>query len=212
MIAFGWVTNILQRGMASWKRMLEVLDAVPDDRRYGGDRRRPDRAADRRHRDPRSDVHLSGNRSAGPRPRVAPHRGRADGGTRRRDRLGQVDADPPAAAAARSAAGHGLPRRRRRPRDSARAAARRHRLRAAGAVPVLGHDRRERGARRAGCQWFDREKRTRDRSCQAPRGRGRRTARQGRRVRSRRATRRSSASAASRCRAARSSAPPSPAP
>jgi ATP-binding cassette subfamily B protein len=29
MIAFGWVTNILQRGMASWKRMLEVMDAVP---------------------------------------------------------------------------------------------------------------------------------------------------------------------------------------
>ena len=30
MIAFGWVINILQRGMASWKRMLEILDAVPD--------------------------------------------------------------------------------------------------------------------------------------------------------------------------------------
>jgi ATP-binding cassette subfamily B protein len=30
MIAFGWVTKILQRGMASWKRMLEVLDAVPE--------------------------------------------------------------------------------------------------------------------------------------------------------------------------------------
>jgi ATP-binding cassette subfamily B protein len=29
MIAFGWVTNLLQRGMASWKRMLEVFDAVP---------------------------------------------------------------------------------------------------------------------------------------------------------------------------------------
>jgi ATP-binding cassette subfamily B multidrug efflux pump len=29
MIAFGWVTNMLQRGMASWKRMLEVLDALP---------------------------------------------------------------------------------------------------------------------------------------------------------------------------------------
>jgi ATP-binding cassette subfamily B multidrug efflux pump len=29
MIAFGWVTNLLQRGMASWKRMLEVLDAEP---------------------------------------------------------------------------------------------------------------------------------------------------------------------------------------
>ena len=26
MIAFGWVTNLLQRGMASWKRMLEVFD------------------------------------------------------------------------------------------------------------------------------------------------------------------------------------------
>jgi ATP-binding cassette subfamily B protein len=29
MIAFGWVTNLLQRGTASWKRMLEVIDAVP---------------------------------------------------------------------------------------------------------------------------------------------------------------------------------------
>ena len=29
MIAFGWVTNMFQRGMASWKRMLEVLDTEP---------------------------------------------------------------------------------------------------------------------------------------------------------------------------------------
>jgi ATP-binding cassette, subfamily B, multidrug efflux pump len=29
MIAFGWVTNMLQRGMASWKRMLEVMEAEP---------------------------------------------------------------------------------------------------------------------------------------------------------------------------------------
>jgi ATP-binding cassette subfamily B multidrug efflux pump len=29
MIAFGWVTNMLQRGMASWKRMLEVLEVEP---------------------------------------------------------------------------------------------------------------------------------------------------------------------------------------
>ena len=29
MIAFGWVTNILQRGAASWGRMLEIMDAVP---------------------------------------------------------------------------------------------------------------------------------------------------------------------------------------
>jgi ATP-binding cassette, subfamily B, multidrug efflux pump len=30
MIAFGWVTNMLQRGMASWKRMLEVLEVEPE--------------------------------------------------------------------------------------------------------------------------------------------------------------------------------------
>src|SRR5438034_3423147 len=29
MIAFGWVTNMLQRGMASWKRMLEILETDP---------------------------------------------------------------------------------------------------------------------------------------------------------------------------------------
>ena len=29
MIAFGWVTNMVQRGMASWKRMLDILDQVP---------------------------------------------------------------------------------------------------------------------------------------------------------------------------------------
>ena len=29
MIAFGWVTNLMQRGMASWKRMLDVMDTLP---------------------------------------------------------------------------------------------------------------------------------------------------------------------------------------
>src|SRR5262245_50324896 len=29
MIAFGWVTNMLERGMASWKRMLQVLETEP---------------------------------------------------------------------------------------------------------------------------------------------------------------------------------------
>ncbi|MBI4886346.1 MAG: ABC transporter ATP-binding protein [Acidobacteria bacterium] len=29
MIAFGWVTNLLQRGMASWTRLLEVIDTPP---------------------------------------------------------------------------------------------------------------------------------------------------------------------------------------
>ena len=29
MIAFGWVTNLLERGMASWKRMLTIMETVP---------------------------------------------------------------------------------------------------------------------------------------------------------------------------------------
>ena len=29
MIAFGWVTNIIERGMASWKRMLTVMETIP---------------------------------------------------------------------------------------------------------------------------------------------------------------------------------------
>lgn len=29
MIAFGWVTNNIERGMASWKRMLAIMDTVP---------------------------------------------------------------------------------------------------------------------------------------------------------------------------------------
>ena len=29
LIAFGWVTNLIQRGLASWQRMLEVFDTVP---------------------------------------------------------------------------------------------------------------------------------------------------------------------------------------
>jgi ATP-binding cassette subfamily B multidrug efflux pump len=42
MIAFGWVTNMIQRGMASWKRMLEVLNTVPAIADSGGD---PERVA-----------------------------------------------------------------------------------------------------------------------------------------------------------------------
>ena len=44
MIAFGWVTNLLQRGLASWKRMLEVLEVAPtiDDRHVRSARRLPD--------------------------------------------------------------------------------------------------------------------------------------------------------------------------
>jgi len=40
-IAFGWVTNMLQRGMASWKRMLDVLDTEPSIRDDDGTQRTP---------------------------------------------------------------------------------------------------------------------------------------------------------------------------
>jgi ATP-binding cassette subfamily B protein len=39
MIAFGWVTNMLQRGLASWKRMLEVMDTEPAIRDAPGEAR-----------------------------------------------------------------------------------------------------------------------------------------------------------------------------
>jgi ATP-binding cassette subfamily B protein len=44
MIAFGWVTNLVQRGRASWQRMLAVLEAVPsiDDRNLTRPDVRPD--------------------------------------------------------------------------------------------------------------------------------------------------------------------------
>ena len=44
MIAFGWVTNLVQRGRASWERMLAVLEAVPaiDDRDVSRPDVRPD--------------------------------------------------------------------------------------------------------------------------------------------------------------------------
>jgi len=43
MIAFGWVINMLQRGLASWKRMLEVMSEVPavSDGRAGSAFREP---------------------------------------------------------------------------------------------------------------------------------------------------------------------------
>jgi len=41
MIAFGWVTNMLQRGMASWKRMLEVLETEASIRDASGDGLQP---------------------------------------------------------------------------------------------------------------------------------------------------------------------------
>lgn len=40
MIAFGWVTNMLQRGMAAWHRMLDVFDTEPEIQDLGRDDQR----------------------------------------------------------------------------------------------------------------------------------------------------------------------------
>ena len=163
MIAFGWVTNILQRGMASWKRMLEVLDAVPD-------------------------IADTGVTEAG---RTVPLTGAIEirdltfayPGTDRvvldhvslRIEAGQT------VAPVRSAARHRVSRRRRRARDAARTAARRHWLRTAGAVPVLGVDCRERVAWHDRRRRFDGEGGAGDRPRQAPGSRRCGPARQGHR-------------------------------
>ena len=242
-IAFGWVTNMLQRGMASWKRMLEVLEtkpAIADTVRLKADTTYDDgpRTVSARRATPRIDpfsavdpgrlrgeiefrdlVFAYGDH-ARPRSHLGANRGRADGRDRRPDRLRQVDADQPAGAPARAAARHGVHRRRRRARHPAVGPPRRDRLRAAGAVSLLGHARRQRGVR-AG---RDHRALVAGAGSGPVRGRWRERLRAASSTRRRspgstrtsptfpRATTRWSASAASRCRAARSSAPPSPAP
>ena len=211
MIAFGWVTNMLQRGMASWKRMLEVLDAVPDIRRSRtsppAGRARRDR---RRDRVPRPDLRLSGRRRA----------------RRSIDVSLRIERGPDASAFV-GATGSGkstlislLPRLHEPP---------------PGTVFLDGVDVREiplatlRGAIgfvpqepflfsdtiaeniAFGVQVPRRRRGRRALERRMQRGGRRRAARQGRRRRFRTATTRWSASAASRCRAGRSSAPRSPA-
>ena len=208
MIAFGWVTNMLQRGMASWKRMLEVLDA-----RAGDQRRRTSTdagraaAARRRDRVPRPDVHVSRRRPAGARSTSS-----------LRIEAGQTVALVGATGSGKSTLISLLPRLHEPPPGTVfidgvdvreiplARAARRDRLRAAGAVPVLRHDRRQRRVRRRCAATGRRTAAARASAIartQRPRSRGStRTS-----PTSRTATTRWSASAASRCRAARSSAP-----
>ena len=137
-----------------------------------------------------------------------------DRGARRRHRLGQVDADQPAAAAARAAARHGLSRRRRRARDSAapRCAARSASCRRSRSCSPTRSPRTSRSACERAPDDAPELRRQAPRSTRRDaRGGGGGAARQGRRRRFRRATTRWSASAASRCPAARSSEPRSPA-
>ena len=150
MIAFGWVTNMLQRGMASWKRMLEVLDAEPEI----NDAHVTEAGRTVRARLARIEIRdLTFTYPGTDRPvlddvslRIEP---------------GQTVAFVGATGSGKSTLISLLPRLhepppgtvfigwRGRPGDSARAIARRHWLRAAGAVSLLGHDCREHGLRRS---------------------------------------------------------------
>ena len=168
---------------------------------------RPGRGARRRDRDPRPDLRLSRRPTAPVLEHVSPaHRAGPDRRVRRRHRLGQVDADQPAAAAARAAARHGVRRRRRRPRDSARraCAARSASCRRSRSCSPTRSPRTSRSAS------ADRRTCRTARTADGDRHRARRPRSPGWTRTSRtspRATTRWSASAASRCRAGRSSAP-----
>ena len=161
MIAFGWVTNMLQRGMASWKRMLEVLDTEPaiadspsdcgladcDDPR-SGDPPDPQCRGEIEFRD----LVVRLRRRAGARPRVArrsrrgrPSRSSASTGSGKSTLISLLARlhDPPP--------GHGVHRRRRRARHCRSPTLRgADRLRAAGAVSVLRHAGRQHRVR-VGC-------------------------------------------------------------
>jgi ATP-binding cassette subfamily B protein len=141
MIAFGWVTNMLQRGLASWGRMLEVLEHVPaisDATATPAGAAAPlDGAIEVRHltftypgadRPVLSDVSL----------RIEPGQTAAFVGGTGSGKSTLISLLP---ADARTAARGRYDRRRGHPRDPASSPAPRHRLRAAGTVPVLGHDR-----------------------------------------------------------------------
>ena len=128
LIAFGWVTNMLQRGMASWERMLEVLDAPPAIARSAATACTLDVQPTSRggHRVAPPDVRLSARRAV-----LARRRPRSSSRGRR-----SRSSAPPAAASRRSAAccractirrRARCSRRRRRPRAAAGDAARRHR-------------------------------------------------------------------------------------
>ena len=154
MIAFGWVTNMLQRGMASWERMLEVLDAevaITDRLQASGFRLQASGRASHDsggHRISRPDVCVQRTACLGRD--LGADRAWPDGGDCRPDRVGEVDARQPARAASRSGAWYGVDRRHRCSRVPAGHASQCHRLRSAGALSVLGHGRRERGLWREG--------------------------------------------------------------
>ena len=102
------------------------------------------RGARARHaRVPRRRVRLPGRRPTGAVRPVVPGRGGHHDGHHRQHRLRQDDARQPRVTAVRRHRGHRAGRRRRRARARPRPAVGQGRLRAAEAVPVLGHGRLE---------------------------------------------------------------------
>ncbi len=151
MIAFGWVTNILQRGMASWKRMLEVLDAEPtisDARSTDAGRPRLDRGRDRVSRRRRSAIPArTGDVLDHVSLRIAPGQtvafvgGTGSGKSTLISLLPRLYDPPPGTVFIDGVDVRDIPLERLATRD---------RLRPAGALPVFRHHRREHRLRRAG--------------------------------------------------------------
>ena len=129
-----------QAGMAALDKIFELLDEEPDI----ADRDGRDRAAARARRDPlrRRDVLLR-RRGARARPRDAARAARADARARGRDRRRQVHAREARRALLRPERGTGADRRPRPARRDRALAALAARDRAAGELPVLGHDPRQ---------------------------------------------------------------------
>ena len=114
MIAFGWVTNMLQRGLAAWSRMRTVLEVSPAIQDPGVSLPVAGRPpGDGQGRVSRPLVRLQ--RHAGPAERVAHRPARPDAGDRGQHRLGEVDPGRSAAPRLRSTSRVGVRGRRRRP-------------------------------------------------------------------------------------------------
>ena len=113
MIAFGWVTNLLERGMASWKRMLTVMETVPavvmtrtgEGIRDWGSGIRAVTGITRARGDRISEPELPLRQSRSAQQRLVLGEGGRDGRHRRRHGIGQIDAGQSAAAPAEPSAG-----------------------------------------------------------------------------------------------------------
>ena len=107
MIAFGWVTNMVQRGMASWAADARgARRQALGDRRVGTSRAATAGGCPRARRVPEPELRVQ--RTPRSRPGIGHDRTWPDARDRGRDRVGEVDVGQPAAAALRAATGNRL--------------------------------------------------------------------------------------------------------